>query len=107
MELRSRVRLPETRLERGELSWSSGGPHHVETPGATFGEVARAALEVFGLDLRELAEREEDVEREVVVVRIDGRCLFDGEAADDHGERNGEVERIDRRFVDVGGPLAG
>ena len=107
VELRRRVLLPEIRLERRELSGRSGGPHHVETPRAAFGEVARAALEVLGLDLRELPEREEDVEREVVVVGIGGRCLLDGEAADDHGERNGEVERIDRRFVDVGGPLAG
>ena len=107
MELRRRVLLPEMRLERRELFGSSRSPDGVETPRAAFGEVARAALEVLGLDLRVLAEREEDVEREVVVVGIDGRRLLDGEAADDHGERDGEVERIDRRFVDVGGSLAG
>ena len=107
MELRRRVLLPEIRLERRELFGRSGGPDDVETPRAGFGEVAGAALEVLGLDLRVLAEREEDVEREVVVVGIDGRCLLDGEAADDHGERDWEVERIDRRFVDVGSPLTG
>jgi len=107
VELRRRVLLPEMRLERRELFGSSGSPDGVETPRAALGQVARAALEVLGLDLRVLAEREEDVEREVVVVGIDGRCLLDGDAADDHGERDGEVERIDGRFVDVRGPLAG
>ena len=42
-----------------------------------------------------LAERE-DVKREVVVVGIDGQCLLDGEAANVHGERDREVEQIDR-----------
>jgi len=52
----------------------------------------QAALEVLGLDLRILTKQEEDIKHKVVVVGIDGQCLLNREAADVHGEHNGEVE---------------
>ena len=91
VQLRRRVRTPEMRVEGGELLGRSGGPDEVVAPGARFGEVARAAFEVLRLDLGVLAEREEDVEHVLVVAEIQGRRLLDGKAADDHGERHGEV----------------
>ena len=107
VQLRRRVRTPKMRVEGGELLGRPGGPDEVVAPGARFREGARAAFEVLRLDLRVLAEREEDVEHVLVVAEIQGRCLLDGKSADDHGERHGEVIRIDRGLVDVGGPLTG
>lgn len=85
VELGGCILLPKIRLESCELLWSPGGPDDVETPRASFGTVARATFEVLGLNLSILAEREEDVECEVVVVDVDGRCLLDGKATKDHG----------------------
>jgi hypothetical protein len=70
VQLRGRVFLPEMRLEGGELFGRSGGPDDVEAPRARLGEVARAAFEVLFLDVGVLAEREEDVERVIVIIGI-------------------------------------
>jgi hypothetical protein len=85
VELRGRILLSKMRLESSELLWSPGGPDNVETPRASFGTVARAAFEVLSLNLGILAEWEEDVEREVVVIDVDGRRLLNGKATKDHG----------------------
>jgi hypothetical protein len=80
------------RFEGRELLGRTDGPDETVTPRTAFGEVTRAALEVLCLDLGVLAEREKDVEYEIVIINIHGRCLLDRKAANDHGESHGEVK---------------
>jgi hypothetical protein len=105
VQLRSRVWLPKVCLQGRELFWSSRGADSVKAPRAHLGKVALAAVEVLRLDLGVLPEREENVERVVVITRIKGRPFLNGKAANYHRERHGEVIRIDCKFVDLRGPL--
>jgi hypothetical protein len=58
-----------------------------------FGCGARMVVEIVVLDLRVFSERQENVEGDLVAVRI-GLVLFDGKSADEQGESDGEVERV-------------
>ena len=62
-------------------------------------------VEVVVLDLEVLAERQEDVQRELVVVRIRLVLLLDGEAAEEQREGDGEVERVYRGLVEDDCPV--
>jgi len=63
-------------------------------------------VEVVVLDLEVLAEGQEDVERELVVVRTRLLLLLHGEPAKEERERDGEVERVDGRLVDDDCPVS-
>ena len=62
-------------------------------------------VEVVVLDLEVLAERQEDVQRELVVVRIRLVLLLDGEAAEEQREGDREVERVYRGLVEDDCPV--
>ena len=67
----------------------------VEDVGSDLSDEFRStvAVEEVVLDLEVLAEREEDVERGLVRVRV-------RDAREVHRERDGEVERVEGRLVD-------